>query len=817
MTAHASRAPQPAPALTRVSAPALLRKCECGSGGSAGIDNKCESCRGDGKPVMRKAADGGPPRGDRPRASGGFDFGRLAVLPVSAPGDRAEVEAERAAGEVMRALAEGAADPPELHARPEPSLHRADAPSPPEAQTGGLIAEDDAALTAGQMHKTAFLGQLRSEACAAADAAMAATGRDTQGCPAVEKWITLYQGRDARHLERAILKYAPEARGASSAADYIPLVSARVARGAATWATTGRLPPDVPAELAAASPGDLLGAALGGVMGAISAAISGIGSAVESLGALFKGRGRDGVDGAALHDRLGAGRPLDSVHRGRMESAFGRSFADVRLHTDASAAALSRDLSAHAFTVGNHVAFAHDQYRPGTPAGDALLAHELAHVVQQQGAAPRPPTLGPGARAAAEDDADRSALGTVGALWGTPEEAARLRHSPRARTHLSLSRCSADTSKISDATLQAYLAQLDKTGKIENASDSDTKARAIVERWRKGGSDFVLTARRKALLIQEMQKGATTTDEEEAILDLLYRSYNFELKIMSTEGGLTVASLESDFGSKNTDRLQQFFNGRFHGGRDALLAGTVDPMDFPRELGQSIQRDADSEETIKGAVEGWNQPCVLGILCPLDKATVDALPSMDVRRAHINLTVSTFKDGAWHDEIRHPAGFNLQDERLVVINADRRCGSAAGALMHEVHHQSDPPGTIQQRELGAYTFEIDWEIQRGIPSSRTMSEKTPDNRVRALPEGIKKHVESQYPVSHGDEVIGKTDDGKTRLRRADKSEYTRPSEDGDLLFHEPAERPDEVTLDPKGWKCPDVPGQSAAAPKNAKP
>jgi hypothetical protein len=70
-----------------------------------------------------------------------------------------------------------------------------------------------------------------------------------------------------------------------------------------------------------------------------------------------------------------------------MESVFGRDFRSVRIHTDETADTLSRDLGAAAFTVGDHIAFRSGRFQPGTPMGDAVLAHELAHTIQQEGAA----------------------------------------------------------------------------------------------------------------------------------------------------------------------------------------------------------------------------------------------------------------------------------------------------------------------------------------------------------------------------------------------------------------------------------------------
>jgi hypothetical protein len=77
------------------------------------------------------------------------------------------------------------------------------------------------------------------------------------------------------------------------------------------------------------------------------------------------------------------GQPLDPATRQRFEIGLGVGLQDVRVHTDSQASASAQSLAAHAYTTGRHVVFAEGQYRPGTPTGDRLLAHELAHVVQQ--------------------------------------------------------------------------------------------------------------------------------------------------------------------------------------------------------------------------------------------------------------------------------------------------------------------------------------------------------------------------------------------------------------------------------------------------
>ncbi|MDW4911263.1 DUF4157 domain-containing protein [Streptomyces sp. ADMS] len=83
-------------------------------------------------------------------------------------------------------------------------------------------------------------------------------------------------------------------------------------------------------------------------------------------------------------DRLrGGGRPVPEGIRRRMEGASGADFSGVRVHVGSESDRLNESLGARAFTVGSDVFVRRAEFRPGTTAGDALLAHELTHTVQQ--------------------------------------------------------------------------------------------------------------------------------------------------------------------------------------------------------------------------------------------------------------------------------------------------------------------------------------------------------------------------------------------------------------------------------------------------
>jgi hypothetical protein len=81
----------------------------------------------------------------------------------------------------------------------------------------------------------------------------------------------------------------------------------------------------------------------------------------------------------------GSGLPLQPGLRRRMEQRFDCDFSRVRVHADTTAERSAEDVGAHAYTVANHIVFGAGQFAPSTPRGERLIAHELAHVMQQSG------------------------------------------------------------------------------------------------------------------------------------------------------------------------------------------------------------------------------------------------------------------------------------------------------------------------------------------------------------------------------------------------------------------------------------------------
>jgi hypothetical protein len=89
------------------------------------------------------------------------------------------------------------------------------------------------------------------------------------------------------------------------------------------------------------------------------------------------------------------GQPLGVSIRSSMEPLFVADFSKVRVHTDLRAAESAQAVNALAYTVGHHIVFGADKYAPSSQNGRGLLAHELAHTIQQRNASGAPPSADP--------------------------------------------------------------------------------------------------------------------------------------------------------------------------------------------------------------------------------------------------------------------------------------------------------------------------------------------------------------------------------------------------------------------------------------
>jgi hypothetical protein len=288
----------------------------------------------------------------------------------------------------------------------------------------------------GQVNRDDFLREMERLVTAAANDALGPLW-SAAGCPYIKAFFDTHRTTDARRLEQ-IAKRFSGMRNPTSAADYYEPIIERVRGSVGRWRSGG----DVSAELTEAGMGQLAPDARGTTPPSLE-------QRPGILQRLPDGSGPDGP-GPDSSRPDSEGRPLDGATRTRMGGTFGEDFSDVKVHSDAPAAQLAARESARALTIGNEIAFAAGEYRPGTVVGDAVLAHELAHVRQQRGARQAAVTAEPST--AVESDADSSAAealaqlhGPPGARTGTPVRPSRW------TSPLRLSSCSSRPDKLPGA------------------------------------------------------------------------------------------------------------------------------------------------------------------------------------------------------------------------------------------------------------------------------------------------------------------------------------------------------------------------------
>ena len=321
-----------------------------------------------------------------------------------------------------------------------------------------IVDDEVAVLEPGQMRKAEFLETLKTAVCAAADEALAGTIYSAVGCPYVTRVFSTLPNRSAAYIERGIRRFAPEAAAVTDATGYIDPVIRRVKAGIANWLETGEVT-GVPAGLAS------LGSSIGSV--GVSAGEGMVNRQVDET----VNRVPEPV---RIQRQLRGGRPLEGSTRIRMESALGHPLGRVKVHTGYQAAQLAHEQDARAFTIGNDVVFGNGEYQPGTLVGDAILAHELAHVVQQRWSfsnaaiVQREPTVGE----RLEEDANRSTVGAVMSMWtGVQDQLSDLAKNalPHLQSGLRLQRCGGESINYAPETEIAHkLSDAELARQIDN-------------------------------------------------------------------------------------------------------------------------------------------------------------------------------------------------------------------------------------------------------------------------------------------------------------------------------------------------------------
>lgn len=190
-----------------------------------------------------------------------------------------------------------------------------------------------------------------------------------------------------------------------------------------------------------------------------------------------------------VHEVLhSSGQPLAAATRAFMEPRFGRDFSGVRVHIDAQAAESAQAVGARAYTVGQDIAFARDQYQPYTVAGAELLAHELTHTVQQ--ASLRRAVAGENLSLSAESDAsEREASAVATAVMQGLRPAISARPAPLSLSRSPWGECPAGTKR----TLNEDFGELLKARSVAagTAAAKDKRAKFFTFQAAEAAEDYI--------------------------------------------------------------------------------------------------------------------------------------------------------------------------------------------------------------------------------------------------------------------------------------------------------------------------------------
>jgi hypothetical protein len=406
----------------------------------------------------------GAATGDAPHPELSHTQPAIQRFPSDAGGASAEASAPAAQVEAASASTEAAAHAPAAVETPAPVL---------------IVEDSVVKLEPGQMRKSEFLAQLRTQVCSTAEDALSGTLWSAVGCPWVDRWFNYYSDRDSQQVQSAVHRYAPETVGITTASELIPVICGRVRRAIVVWSVSGKMNEDVPTGLPLAGVGE---------EGGESNPASGNVWMKEREGASGDSQGSRVNEG-----QLGSGRALEGGVRRQLESAYGEDFSRVRVHTDSNAAGLSASLEARAFTVGEDIAFGGDEYKPGTPVGDALIAHELAHVVQQRSGTATEAAAQKGAteQGGMEEDADQAAVRAIVSIWGGARSGLANvagRSMPSLRSGLRLQRCGNNkTDQKKGTLLEDYAAKFPDAAELIRKSEP---AMAVVTEAEAAGAKF---------------------------------------------------------------------------------------------------------------------------------------------------------------------------------------------------------------------------------------------------------------------------------------------------------------------------------------
>jgi hypothetical protein len=277
------------------------------------------------------------------------------------------------------------------------------------------------------------------------------------------------------------------------------------------------------------------------------------------------------------------GEPLDDNTHSFFQKRFGFDFSAVRIHADSQAADSARSINALAYTVGRDVVFAASQYSPHTDRGRELLAHELAHVIQQRrasaGLAPASSSLEREAESASKailsghtipamQQVDRA---TLAKAPQTPEEKAAaaakelrdaLEEQARLPNEWLDAKISLDANQVELDNAKSRLEEIEKPNDFEKINEDPRQRRTERRELRR-------TIDKKTEKVKKSQAALEAVNAKMAGSAKKVQTLAREAEKLGVDVGQVVANLSPDplFGDELADKLENLEKGGgTHGG-----------------------------------------------------------------------------------------------------------------------------------------------------------------------------------------------------------------------------------------------------------
>jgi hypothetical protein len=316
-----------------------------------------------------------------------------------------------------------------------------------------------------------------------------------------------------------------------------------------------------------------------------------------------------------VHEVLhSSGEPLDRTARAFMEQRFAQDFGDVRIHADSRASSSAQSIHANAYTHGHHIVFNSGQYAPDSSRGKHLLAHELAHVVQQRSQhspgiarqpAPKPePEKKPGSTPSPKDQASAGQSHQQDLCSKINLSALRLPRKNNSGAQFFeitvgdirfLAAVSDKQAAIVNKNVKAVAARIDKLNQL--VTDPARKLKLVIVVG--GSSEFRLLCGQPALLIDPDEfTGETGTHEAmHGVTDsLIQQSKKSDTQSAAAKNFLNKAA---DIYLQLKDLTIQIGPGQSVAATDIVDPQTLNPKESPEHPGDNV------DEFLSSAVAGY--------------------------------------------------------------------------------------------------------------------------------------------------------------------------------------------------------------------